>query len=432
MDNTMQDRVDDYLDQVFSPYEDSPGAAELRIEIRHDLLERLAELAETGVGDEVAYAQAISFVGDLNATLAEIVAAEGTEPGPAVRAVAPTDATPPTAPAGTSTAPADQPAEPRTPEPEGPAYTLPEGDTPGETWSHGPDAQSDTPPRTADDWISDLADAVAGSLDSVRGQVASAMEQVNEALASAGLLDESGNNIRPIVGIWGLPDLDRRLEAAARRVRDRGRERNRRTGISYAATTMRNTNFDGQQLANSSFTASSLRGSTFVGAQMQNADLRSCDMRNCDLSQADLTNAVLNSCSLRGARFDRTNLTNASLSHSDVRAVTFTGCSLLGVRATFADFRGTVFADCRLDNATFTGSDLRGARFAGLSLTNVRFDMSNVSDADFSGSTLHQVSFHHVSRRCVETMVFTGTVMDHATYLSLRSSGAEPRGMTFD
>ncbi|MDR2974282.1 MAG: hypothetical protein LBV00_06160, partial [Propionibacteriaceae bacterium] len=70
--SNMQDRIDEYLDQSFGPYEDSPAVADLRIEVRHDLIERLADLLERQVPEEVAYAQVIASVGDMNATIREL------------------------------------------------------------------------------------------------------------------------------------------------------------------------------------------------------------------------------------------------------------------------------------------------------------------------------------------------------------------------
>jgi len=418
MDNNVTGRIDDYLDQVFGPYEDSPTVAELRLEIRHDLLERLTDLTEHGVGDEVAYAQVISAVGDIEPMIRDLVEQDRAEETGEPSATPEPEATPPTTPDVPPAAqfgspdPASQPSQP---EPEGPAGTIPDGDTPGTAWRPGSAGEDGY-----EDW-SAVADAVAAGLDSVRTQVSGALQQVEDALNRAGL------------GYWTTAvrhERDRQRD----RERDRDwagrwRQEERFSRISYAASNLRGADFHGQQMPGSNFAASSMRGSDFSGAVLTGSKLASCDLRNSNFTGADLSGSNLASCSLRGAQFDRANLTEVKLTSSDLRHVAFTGTNLTRVRANFADLRGTTFADTALEEATFTGSDLRGATFNGLALNAVRFDMANLTEATFRGCRLTGVSFHHVPARTLASIVFEDTTIDQATLLSMRSTGYVPQGV---
>jgi len=383
MDNNVQARIDDYLDQVFGAYEDSPTVTELRMEVRHDLMERLADLTEHGVGDEIAYAQVISSLGDIQETIAQLAAEDQVPPS----------------------------------EPDGPAGFIPTDQPPGETW------QPDEPPadrRDPDDWMNAIADAVADGIDTARTQIAQALDQAQDTLNQYGTWDNAV----------------RRAQARARERRHSGGRRRDRgeawAGMSFAATDFRGADFRGQDLPATSFLSSVLRSTDFSGAKLMGSKFTASDMRDANFTQADLTGAALMSCSLRNVAFDRANLTGASLTSSDLRHAQFVGTNLTNVQARYCDLRGQHFADCRIDGADFTASDLRGASFDALRLTNVTLDRSNVTNASFRGATLHRVSFHHVGRRAIQSIVFEGTVVDQVTYLSLRSSGVEPLGVTIE
>jgi len=440
MDNNVQGRIDDYLDQVFGPYEDSPRVSELRIEVRHDLLERLNDLTEHGVADEVAYAQVISSMGDIGSTIKELTRDYGDNKftrapdqgggssdveltrdyGDSKFTHAPEHAMEEDTVAGekpvpeardNSTSEPTSPTKESTPEPEGPADQIPDGEAPGEEWT--------APPYWSgpySDLASDVADAVSVGLDTARTQLNWALKQAEEALKRAGRWNDRTRER------W-----DRANERANERMQRATDRANRR--MSFAASDLRNSDFHGQDLPGSSFTASDMRNSDFSSARLAGSSFRASDLRNARFDQADLTDANLNSCSLRNGQFERTNLTGASLAYSDMRNACFVGAALRGTRATWADLRNTRFNDCVIEGADFSGSDLRAACFDGLSLVDVVFNLANLADASFRGSTLHRVSFHHVSRKSVTLIVFDDTIMDRATYMSLRSSGYEPQGV---
>ncbi|MCL2483000.1 MAG: pentapeptide repeat-containing protein [Propionibacteriaceae bacterium] len=436
MDNNVPERIDDYLDQVFGPYEDSPTACELRIEIRHDLLERLSDLIGHGIGDEVAYAQVISSVGDIDAMVRELAeqdrAADAgaggtgcepeglshTLPGGAAEGQAwasdqpqgtGTEATgsniPRAASAGFGSSSTDAPGASSS-GPDSPGSEAPGTDSTGRDSTGRTDGE---PPYT--DWSEAIADMVAQGLEQARDQISGAMRQVEDALNQAGMRN------------------DRYRHNHARDWERRWARDERRNRMSYAASDLRGGDFRNQNLADSSFNASSMRNSNFCGSVLTRCTFRASDLRNCDFSNTDLTGGNLNACSLRGAIFDHTNLTDASLSASDMRSVRFVGASLAGARAAYADLRQAVFSDCAMDQADFSGADLRDARFDGLALTGVTFDRANLSDTSFRGSTLHNVSFHFISRKSAQSIVFEDTVMDQATYMSLRASGHNPQGV---
>ena len=417
MDNNLPSRIDDYLDQVFGPYEDSPAVAELRIEVRHDLLERLSDLIEHGIGDEVAYAQVISSVGDIGSTIRELAeqerAQEGSDPRPSESA---------TSDAG---AEADRPAshdEQPAPEPEGPSWAIPEGATPGSEWSDSEsseeksgDSQEDSPggfsaswpPNGRNDWVNDVTQIVTTNLDAIRTQVASALEEVESALDSA--------------GGW---------ENVARQVQDKGKwSQWKGSGIFFAASDLRDADFHDQQMPKGRFAASRLRNANFSGAMLAGSKFASSDLRGANFSRADLSRANLSTCSLRGANFERAILTGTSLTCADMRNIAFVGTIFTDTKATYADLRGARFSDCRMEGTNFTGADLRGANLDGLVLTNVNFSMANLSEASFRGSTLRNVNFRYVSKKATATMVFEDTVMDQVTYMSLRSTGSSPEGI---
>ena len=423
MDNNIQGRIDDYLDQVFGPYEESPTVAELRLEIRHDLLERLNDLIGAGVGDEVAYAQVISSVGDIEEMIKDLAAQdraydEGPHTGEPDQSGKPDQSGGAAVPDGDTRAASEPPHHA---EPEGPAESIPEGRTPGQTWDSGQrtgqDGTAQGQSDVFDDLASSVADAVSLGLDAARTQFSWAMKQAEEALNRAGVWNDNYRRAR-----------ERQRERQTERER-RWERRWQNRKMSFAASDMRGADFRNQDLPNTSFVASSMRGANFTGATLTGSSFTSSDLRGAAFNQADLTRTDLTACSLRDAQFERTILAGATMTCSDIRNVYFVGADLRDLRATYADLRGAQFNDCVLDGASFGGADLRGARFDGLVLTGVSFDRANLSETSFRGSTLHHVSFHHISRKSVMSMIFADTVMDRATYLSLQTAGYTPQGI---
>ena len=414
MENNVHGRIDDYLDQVFTGYDDSPAVSELRIEIRHDLLERLNDLTNHGIGDEVAYAKVISSIGDIDAIITELLEREsdyvldaGAIGGQAAgeqaveehddgEGVGEHD--------GEKTA--DQPAL----EPDGPADAIPDGDAPGAHWQGATSADEASSETPTEDWISGVAQAVAAGLEAARTQISWALGQAEEALNRAGLLTETEpNDAQPFdtatARAWTAPKM------------------------TFASTDLKDADFSGQNLAQSNFAAASMREVRFCSAILTGSSFNGADLRKANFSQADLSIAKMNACSLRNANFERANLTEAGISTSDMRDACFVGADLTKAKARFSDLRDACFTDCRMDGADFTGSDLRRACFDGLSLSGVKFNMANLNETSFRGSVLHYVSFHHVSRGTIARIVFEDTVVDQATYISLRTSGYTPKGV---
>jgi uncharacterized protein YjbI with pentapeptide repeats len=372
MNSNVPDRIDDYLDQIFGPFEDSPSVAELRIEVRHDLLERLNDLTERGISDEVAYTQIISSVGDIESTIRELAEQDRTYES--------------------------------SEEPDGPAGSIPDGDSPGATW----EADGESREQTGFDWATGVAEAVAEGIDAVRVELAGAMKQVEEAFSRA--------------GVWS-DDLRRA------RARDQAHSHTRRF---YTASDLRGGKFVGMHLENSRFAAASLRGADFSSALLAGSTFKASDLTKAIFTQADLSGSNMSMCTLRHGRFERTTLVGVVMSYANMRDTIFLGAKLQRTKAVFADMRGVRFADCQIEDANFTGSDLRGAIFDGLALTGVKFDMANLSNASFRSCTLRDVSFHHVSLKSVMTMSFEDTTVDQATYLSLRAIGYNPVGMSVE
>ena len=68
----MDEKLDQYLDGVFAPYEDAKSIAELKADLRSDLQERFRELKAEGSDDETALAMTIDSIGDIEQTVQEI------------------------------------------------------------------------------------------------------------------------------------------------------------------------------------------------------------------------------------------------------------------------------------------------------------------------------------------------------------------------
>lgn len=68
----MDDRLSNYLDGVFSPYEDLHTVRELKEELLNDLQEKLRDLKNQGYDDATAYRMTIDSVGDIEEVIGSI------------------------------------------------------------------------------------------------------------------------------------------------------------------------------------------------------------------------------------------------------------------------------------------------------------------------------------------------------------------------
>jgi uncharacterized protein YjbI with pentapeptide repeats len=69
----MSEQLKKYLDSVFSSYEDSPVARELKEELFHDFQEKLSDLKDQGYEDEAAYRMTIDSIGDISEIIESII-----------------------------------------------------------------------------------------------------------------------------------------------------------------------------------------------------------------------------------------------------------------------------------------------------------------------------------------------------------------------
>ena len=67
----MNEKIDQYLNGVFAPYEGLKSVAELRADLAADLQERFRELKAAGKDDETALALTIDSIGDIEETVRE-------------------------------------------------------------------------------------------------------------------------------------------------------------------------------------------------------------------------------------------------------------------------------------------------------------------------------------------------------------------------
>jgi uncharacterized protein YjbI with pentapeptide repeats len=67
----MNEKLAQYLDGVFAPYEGIKSAAELKADLLADLEERFRELKAAGQDDETAFAMTIDSIGDIEQTVQE-------------------------------------------------------------------------------------------------------------------------------------------------------------------------------------------------------------------------------------------------------------------------------------------------------------------------------------------------------------------------
>jgi uncharacterized protein YjbI with pentapeptide repeats len=68
----MNEKINQYLNGVFAPYEGVKSVAELKADLLSDLQERFRELKAEGQDDETAFAMTIDSIGDIEATVQEV------------------------------------------------------------------------------------------------------------------------------------------------------------------------------------------------------------------------------------------------------------------------------------------------------------------------------------------------------------------------
>ena len=69
----MNEKVTNYVNGVFAPYEGIKSVAELKADLLSDLRERFRELKAEGKDDETAFVMTIESIGDIEQTIQEIV-----------------------------------------------------------------------------------------------------------------------------------------------------------------------------------------------------------------------------------------------------------------------------------------------------------------------------------------------------------------------
>lgn len=73
---------------------------------------------------------------------------------------------------------------------------------------------------------------------------------------------------------------------------------------SFEGANLKNTNFEGSQLAQVSMRVAILRGSNLQNCDLSKAILAGADLENCDLSGSDLNEANLRNANVKGAQFE--------------------------------------------------------------------------------------------------------------------------------
>ena len=68
----MNEKLTDYVNGVFAPYEGVKSIAELQADLLSDLQERFRELKAEGKDDETALTMTIESIGDIEQTVQEI------------------------------------------------------------------------------------------------------------------------------------------------------------------------------------------------------------------------------------------------------------------------------------------------------------------------------------------------------------------------
>jgi uncharacterized protein YjbI with pentapeptide repeats len=68
----MNEKINQYLDGVFAPYDGVKSVAELKTDLLSDLQERFNELKAEGKDDETAFAMTVDSIGDIEQTVQEV------------------------------------------------------------------------------------------------------------------------------------------------------------------------------------------------------------------------------------------------------------------------------------------------------------------------------------------------------------------------
>ncbi len=68
----MNEKINQYLNGVFAPYEEVKSVAELKADLLSDLQERFRELQAAGKDDDTAFAMTINSIGDIEQTVQEV------------------------------------------------------------------------------------------------------------------------------------------------------------------------------------------------------------------------------------------------------------------------------------------------------------------------------------------------------------------------
>ena len=68
----MSEKLDEYLNGVFAPYEGVKSVAELKADLLADLQERFRELKAEGKDDATAFELTIDSIGDIEQTVQEV------------------------------------------------------------------------------------------------------------------------------------------------------------------------------------------------------------------------------------------------------------------------------------------------------------------------------------------------------------------------
>ncbi|HKW22733.1 MAG TPA: pentapeptide repeat-containing protein, partial [Ktedonobacterales bacterium] len=68
----MNDKLNDYVDGVFAPYEEVKSISELKADLLADLYERYRELKAEGKDDAAAFELTIDSIGDIEQTVQEV------------------------------------------------------------------------------------------------------------------------------------------------------------------------------------------------------------------------------------------------------------------------------------------------------------------------------------------------------------------------
>ena len=68
----MNEKLTNYVNAVFAPYDEVKSAAELKADLLSDLQEHFRELKAEGKDDETAFAITIDSIGDIKQTVLEV------------------------------------------------------------------------------------------------------------------------------------------------------------------------------------------------------------------------------------------------------------------------------------------------------------------------------------------------------------------------